>query len=399
MNDLIETLRRRCREKPGSRRESASGEGYAVLEGFLDGFARFILTESPPVILLRCKNSDLERIQRNSGSIRVSDRMRWETVGWSWSDVVLDGSISLETLVALIDESYQIVCDSLDESQKVRLSLLTRNLRPTELFSELIKAHGLSRRRAEVEGLARPALLLKTKKTVERTLVPGRTKIGGRPDLPSGQGWPTYRDGKHLAFLAQINLAEVPRDRPLGALPERGILAFFSVFGWQVEGDADPKLPEGEYSDDWTRVLYIQNDPASLVRSSVPATVNSFPAAEVEFLPKFSLPTDPKEPDVARLKWKKPVREKYLELVDSFRSACNFQLGYPNRNLLLGHADYEQEFVDAVAEQNLQLLFQLSSDDCAEMCWGDGGYIYFWIRPQDLERGDFGRVHTDYQCG
>jgi uncharacterized protein YwqG len=46
-----------------------------------------------------------------------------------------------------------------------------------------------------------------------------------------------------------------------------------------------------------------------------------------------------------------------------------------------------------------EFLFQLSSDQDTEMCWGDGGYIYFWIGPRDLKRRNFKRIHTDYQCG
>jgi uncharacterized protein YwqG len=245
----------------------------------------------------------------------------------------------------------------------------------------------------------RPALLLKTAPAVESKLPPGRTKIGGRPDLPEGLQWPRFADGKPLAFLAQINLAELPAGVKLARLPKSGILYFFSVFGWQVEGDADPQLPPGDYGYDWTRVLFHPDSEGPLRRQRTPANVNAFKAAKGEFIPILSLPKDAREPAVAALGWKRDVKEKYEDLVRSFNSACNYQLGNPARNLLLGFADYEQDFVDEVADHNLQLLFQLASDDNAEMCWGDGGYIYFWIRPQDLRRRNFKKIHTDYQCG
>jgi uncharacterized protein YwqG len=54
---------------------------------------------------------------------------------------------------------------------------------------------------------------------------PGSTRIGGDPDLPPSFEWPVI-DQQYLAFLCQVNLAELPR--PEGSpLPERGILYFF----------------------------------------------------------------------------------------------------------------------------------------------------------------------------
>jgi uncharacterized protein YwqG len=108
---------------------------------------------------------------------------------------------------------------------------------------------------------------------------------------------------------------------------------------------------------------------------------------------------DPKEPAVAALKWRSDVKEKYDSMAMSFRSASDHQLGSPPRHLLSGFADYEQQFVKEVGKQNLRLLFQIASDSNAEMCWGDGGYIYFWISPEDLSRGNFDRIFTDSQGG
>jgi len=325
--------------------------------------------------------------------------MCWDTTGWKWTDVAIDGSIAEAKLLALVDDSYQIVFDSLADDAKHRISLLTRGLQPDELLSELIACYGLSGRRNEIERLAKPALLLGTGRAVESGLTVGQTKIGGRPDLPRGLHWPRHSSGKPLAFLVQINLAEVPPNLAPASLPRSGILYFFSVYGWQVEGDADPQLPPGDLEDDWTQVLFHADGRAPLERQPTPREVNAFKAAKVEFLPILCLPTHTKEPAVARLGWKRNVKEKYDELVCAFNSACGYQMGYPVRHLLLGFADYEQDFVDAVAERRLRLLFQLASDNDAGMCWGDGGYIYFWIRPQDFKRRNFKHIHTDYQCG
>jgi predicted DNA-binding protein (MmcQ/YjbR family) len=400
-NVIIQALRQRCVAKPGVVKNPyfADSEPYHVLEGFLDFFADFILDKTPPVVLLRCRDSVRRRSSRTSPGIRVSKRMRWETTGWKWTDVPIDGSIPEATLLALLDDSYQIVLDSLADDAKQRISLLTRGLQPRELLFELIATYGLLRRRNEIESLAKPALLLGTAPAVESRLALGRTKIGGRPDLPHGLDWPRHTSGKPLAFLAQINLADVPQSVASADLPRSGILYFFSVYGWQVAGAADPQLPPGDLAADWTQVLFYAGGRASLQRRATPAEVNAFKAAKVDFLPILSLPTHTSEPAVARLGWQSNVKKKYDDLVCAFNSACGYQMEYPARHLLRGFADYEQDFVDAVAEQRLTLLFQLSSDQDTEMCWGDGGYIYFWIGPRDLKRRNFKRIHTDYQCG
>ena len=68
----------------------------------------------------------------------------------------------------------------------------------------------------------------------------GRTRLGGVPLVGEGFSWPRrartrkrygdgVRAGRPLAFVAQVNLAEVPSAEPSGGmldLPRRGILLF-----------------------------------------------------------------------------------------------------------------------------------------------------------------------------
>lgn len=44
------------------------------------------------------------------------------------------------------------------------------------------------------------------------------------------------------------------------------------------------------------------------------------------------------------------------------------------------------------------LLFQLDSDNDAEMMWGDAGTLYFWIRKQDLAAARFDKAWCILQC-
>src|SRR5262249_25591793 len=144
-------------------------------------------------------------------------------------------------------------------------------------------------------------------------------------------------------------------------LPRSGILHVFSVYGWTDEGSIEPQVPKGEPSHDWTQALFNANGGTPLQRHQTPSEVNEFKAANVEFIPVICLPSHTEEPVVARRKWNSDVKERYDHLVCAFNTVRSYQLGNPARHLLLGFADYEQTFVDVVAEYNLQLLFQLAT--------------------------------------
>ena len=218
MDDLVESLRQRCLEKPGVTVRSKDQDEFGILDGSLDTFAQFFLDEPTLVLMIRCGHAHRKQMARFS-AISVSERMRWKTKGWKWTDVVLDSSIPLEMLLKLIDHSYQQLYDDLDDDQRHRISMIGGGLGPEEILSELIANRGLEGRLPEIETLLRPSFLLRTDKPDGSDIPTGRTKIGGEPDLPGGQAWPAYRDGKPLAFLAQVNLAELPDGVDRGGLP------------------------------------------------------------------------------------------------------------------------------------------------------------------------------------
>jgi len=55
----------------------------------------------------------------------------------------------------------------------------------------------------------------------------GRSRISGYPDMAPDAPWPTTQDGRHLAFVAQIDLAEMPHDVTGARLPTEGWLHLF----------------------------------------------------------------------------------------------------------------------------------------------------------------------------
>lgn len=347
--------------------------------------------------MLRCRDQVREKLSSAKATVQISERMKWETIGWKWCDFSLDGSLTRNDLFELIEDSYQLTIEKFDPEQRFQIDLVKRGLSQREVLTELIRFHRFAKKQQAIEGAARPALLLRTQPSGQ-PLKLGRSHIGGLPDLPDDMKWPMHRNGKSLAFLAQINLGEIAQKEWLSEFPTEGLLYFFSVLGWQQEGDADPDLPKDKDSTDWTRVLYAPNGKSRLKQTEPPGAVNTFPAVAVEFLPQLTIPTDPREP-VFEAKWSGEAKDKYISLQDAFADASAHPLGHPPRHLLGGYADYEQEFVKAVAKEKLQLLFQLATDGNAEMCWGDGGYLYFWIKPEDLRQRKFEQIYVDYQCG
>jgi hypothetical protein len=85
----------------------------------------------------------------------------------------------------------------------------------------------------------RPAVRLQTKATSLDRLALGQSRLGGVPDLPPRFKWPTYR-GEPLAFIAEVNLAEVAATAPLDGLPKEGHLWFFYASD-QTHWGFDPK--------------------------------------------------------------------------------------------------------------------------------------------------------------
>src|SRR5579859_8152752 len=164
-DSLVDDMRAYCRAKPGVKEDlnvfGAQYPTYPILGKFLGFFAQFYLNQTPVVLLLRCMDRRLVQFQANYSSIQVSEKMKWDTVGWKWVDVLLDSSIPKTELYRLIDEAYDLIFNTLDEIEKRLIALSTQHLSEQEALQKLLELHNLNHRRAEIEGLIQPAILLK----------------------------------------------------------------------------------------------------------------------------------------------------------------------------------------------------------------------------------------------
>jgi len=326
--------------------------------------------------------------------------------GHIYMEVPLDAGLPLDYLQSLIDEAHQVVWNKLDESARLNIELAGLPYDERSLLDRLIELRGLGEHRKVIHQIARPAILMRTRRSSETKIPVGAAKLGGRPDLPPDVDWPTYRDGKPLAFLAQLDLAEVDKfGSPIQGLPSIGLLSLFSAWGWMEEGDGDPHPPEEDLAEQagYTAILHTPAG-ANLERRKTPRTVNSFKAAAVELLQVLSLPNHRQEPPLAALDWTDELYGRFDGMQSDFRS---LQMGHLlkisdsmlSHHLLGGYALFQQEYPEELLGMNRAMIMQVGSDGNTGMGWGDGGELTFYADAAALAHGRFERVWGTCQCG
>ncbi len=283
--------------------------------------------------------------------------------------------------------------------------------------------------REEFKRRQKPSIEIEFEESDGSELAPEASKFGGKPFLPTDFVWPYYRgesigDGetlnRPLAFLLQINLADVAPFDAEKKLPERGILSFF----YEVESLAGLSQPQG-----YARVVYF--DPAETDAKT------------------FDLPPELAEIDDGRwaeleeqaLSFQKVVAVPGLEEIDAYVDAdddvdfdevediydeerekfCGSS-EIDDRSRLLGLPDVIQNPMEEECElvangltyrdretlspereaeideksKDWTLLLQLATVD--DYMLGDCGSLYFWIKNDDLKRKNFDAALTEFQC-
>jgi uncharacterized protein YwqG len=99
-----------------------------------------------------------------------------------------------------------------------------------ERLAGLTREAGLESRLADVRSTARAGVRL-TPTSSPR----GRSRLGGSPDIPADFEWPTWFD-RPLAFVAQIDMAELAAADVSGGLPDAGLLLVFAELAANLTG-------------------------------------------------------------------------------------------------------------------------------------------------------------------
>jgi hypothetical protein len=190
----------------------------------------------------------------------------------------------------------------------------------------------------------------------------GHSRIGGLPDLPPDHPWPTHK-GRKIPFVAQLNLADFPRDaRPL--LPERGHLYAFAL----ISND-EPHWPPP------VSVFLYEGDAKSLVRAKVPSDDQIWPdwggVRVYEVLPATAKPKgrDPK----------KRSRE-FGETLGWLQGSMDEVFGKPG------------ELADDRLQDGDDWINLLAIESEGSMQWSDSGHLYLLIRRSALKKRDFSHV-------
>lgn len=205
----------------------------------------------------------------------------------------------------------------------------------------------------------------------------GATKLGGSPDLPEGTPWPS-RDGRPMAFLAQLDLAEVAPHATGGQLPPAGLLSFFCSTVELVEEGAGQVI----YTDAEEPLRRLES-PSELPAEERFAPAPLQPAADLTGAPYQSQALEQ-----LGMSWEQ--RSHYGELLGQ-------EFGPPVHRML-GHPEIVQNDPRDETDRKLHLLLQVDSEDRTGMMWGDLGRLYWWIAPEDLEARRFDRCLLDFQC-
>lgn len=279
-------------------------------------------------------------------------------------------------------------------------------------FLQRTKLLGLERIAHAIIDASQPCIRIHSEKNDGILSGPGGSKLGGDPDVPGDFIWPGWKDRK-LAFLAQINLAELAGMVQHPLLPGTGLLSFFY--------DPDQSTWGFDPEDQGSWKTYYFPDPSVLTRQEAPQLnssygIDKYNPCKMTFEPALSYPSpasdDMQENDLTQDEW-----EKYFDLYEETI------LPFPQHQIF-GHANIIQHPMEIECQmvtqgiylgdtgwlnlpnleslqagyQNWKLLLQLDSDDKAGWMWGDAGRLFFWIREEHLIQKDFSQTWMMLQC-
>ncbi|MEO6889539.1 MAG: YwqG family protein [Ktedonobacteraceae bacterium] len=282
-------------------------------------------------------------------------------------------------------------------------------------ITSLLQDAKLTRIASQIEQLPLPSIRLKSRRVQEASLPLGVSKIGGLPDLPPDPLWPIWHDTP-LAFIAQINFAEIQAMYGVQDLPEAGICYFF------YDADHGPIGYDPHLRGGW-RVFYYGGIPMYLRRVPAPTALREkkltwlpeeqhYQACALTFSTEMTLPPCDSSP-IDALRLSAQERASYQDVLEKMEKRASGPLhrllGHPDalqgdmqtECQLVSHGLYfgngwpdEKERVEQLLKgaQDWQLLLQLDTDPEAEMLWGIEGRCYYWIQTQALQARNFENV-------
>jgi len=273
---------------------------------------------------------------------------------------------------------------------------------------EALIGNNLGRIVDKIEATSKKSIRLSS----EKRSCDATNRLGGKPNLPKGLAWPTWRE-EPLAFVAQLDLATLPKVPGL-PLPRTGSLSFFFEGGENAWGFSPDDAGSGV-------VLYMQEPLSSFPLRSIPAGLEDHLHFQgVRLVPQSPAQTVPGLQDQALdgLGMSPEEREGYYNyqtgLEESETGSIHRIGGYPD--CVQGDPKLEAHLVSQglycgdqtgyktgkkrglfSGAKEWELLLQIDSDDKAKMMWGDVGRIYFVIHKSALAAKRFDETWVVFQ--
>jgi uncharacterized protein YwqG len=240
----------------------------------------------------------------------------------------------------------------------------------------------------------------------------GGSYMGGSPPRSAAYAWP-MREDRPLAFLACIDLSEVPPCPDLEWLPRGGLLLFFYDTNEQPWG-FDP-ADRGGFATIFLPDMGQVEVGSSAEPPKALATDAVFPKRSLSFH-RIKLPPDASDPRLEG--WdEKEIDALIEERSRIFGEYSHHQIGGLPEAVQDSTMDLEAQLVShgiycgdpsgyqsprakelRAGAADWSLLFQIDSDEDCEMMWGDAGMLYFWVRREDAAQGKFDNIWVILQC-
>ena len=225
---------------------------------------------------------------------------------------------------------------------------------------------------------------------------------GGSPNLGSKFAWPE-KNGRALEFIGQLDLVSIAELLPDSPLPKVGTLSFF------YEHSAD--APWGIYPGDAGSWKVVYSEIRSETASPMPpfSRINLAPEKVITY-PGYE------NREAAHIDNLDSLLAQWENHIPLFEDAAAQVLGFAH-SIQADNMDEECAMIAAgvydddpdvftspktaaarASASDWVFLAQFKSRDSQEICFGDCGFIYFWIRKEDLEKLNFDKAWMILQC-
>lgn len=261
--------------------------------------------------------------------------------------------------------------------------------------------------------MIRPTVGIRTKSSDDKNVKVGKSKIGGKPDLPKDFKWPSANNIPML-FCAQYNLSELKKIDQEGTLPTKGFFYIFLTLDEQWK----------EFNGLNQEFKFIYSDSENLIRTEFPKGLEEnqiFKTALIEYFESYTIPDDE---NYKLFELEKKYEDFYYYGYQPISEFIEEELyrDIDNTHQILGHdrsiqssivydfaarelgvyattpAEYQSKWTEILElSKSFELLLQLDCSDTDLTKFGGSGSYYFGLSKTDLKNKDFSDIKMTFQ--